>query len=183
MHIKKRRRFVLALTALIIAVTAFAGGLITGSSFTPSQANANTPVARNFCSVIEVIDGQTLLVQWRNLTATIQLRNVQAPDPGAPGYRSAKNALQKIINNQNVWLELEQVNVPERGQKGNLKAHIYVGESKTVANLEMVRQGWSKYWPDGNSNRFANRFAIAEQQAHQEKRGLWQVPIPGVRLP
>jgi endonuclease YncB( thermonuclease family) len=167
----------------LLVLFAFAGGVVTGLKIEPLEARAEESAPRNYCRVVDVIDGQSLLIEWRGMTVGVRLRNTQAPAPGSPGYRSARRALEEIVAGQDVWLELERVGLPERGERGNLKAHVYVGDGKVVANVEMVRRGWSKYWPDANSNRLANAFIRAEHEARRARVGLWQAATPGVRLP
>ena len=67
-------------------------------------------------------------------------------------------------------LEFEKPGVEARGYYKRLLCYVYA--DGVNCNLEMVRQGWSRFWTKYGRGRLADEFAAAEEEARRQRRGL-----------
>jgi micrococcal nuclease len=76
-----------------------------------------------------------------------------------------------LVAGGRVELEWERPEAAERDEYGRLLAYVWKGE--TLVNLELVRQGWTRFFTKYGTGRYAGRFEAAEEEARAAKRGLW----------
>ena len=146
----------------------------------PPQARSRTPGAQpgfqaaglfGPCSVLRVIDGDTIDVGCGGQRERVRLLRIDTPERGNPGYRAAGEALEELLGDGEVYLEFEQPGQPQRGRYGRLLAYVYA-EGENV-NVEMVREGWSQFWTKYGAGRYVDEFREAEDEARDDVRGLW----------
>lgn len=77
--------------------------------------------------VVQVIDGDTIRIQGRE--ERVRIRNINAPELGAPGAVAARKALERITLGKNVELK-----IVARDRYRRVVAEVFVG-GKSVASL------------------------------------------------
>ncbi len=127
------------------------------------------PVVRFPCKVLEVIDGDTIVVEWRGRTEHVRLLRVNAPERGQPGFREAKALLELLTRGVLAALEFERPD--ERDAYGRLLCYVFAEGSHV--NLEVVRAGWSPFWTKYGDGRYALALQLAEMDASANLAGLW----------
>jgi len=132
-------------------------------------------------AVVEVIDGNTIVVSNRLLRedvrltglATVKLDAVAAPRTDQPGGQEAKSFLEKAVIDK-------EVVVVERSEMGkSVGAWVFVGEEKKSLNLMMIEQGQA--WlveprvilSVEMTRRTYDRMKDAFQEAKEFRRGIW----------
>ena len=125
------------------------------------------------CTVTRVIDGDTLHARCDGESEKVKVRllRIDTPEVKEEGYRAAGAALRRFLGDAPIELEFERPGVPVADDYGRLLAYVRVrGE---LANVEMVRLGWSEFWTKYGDGRFADSFRPAEREARDARRGLW----------
>lgn len=121
---------------------------------------------------VAVVDGQTLRLH----DAVIRLLGIAAPPRGlsceaaAPGYdcgAAASAALATLVRGRPVTCHLNG-----RDARGFPLGHCSAGG--VDLNQALVREGWARARADAAAGAMPPAFAVAEQQARQAGRGLWQ---------
>jgi micrococcal nuclease len=123
------------------------------------------------CRVRRVIDGDTLDVRCGGRTERVRLLRIDTPEREEPGYGEARRALERLVSRREVYLAFEEPGRPERGDHGRLLAYVHAEDGNV--NVEMVRQGWSRFWTRYGRGRHARQFARAEREARAKRAGLW----------
>ncbi|HEX5064558.1 MAG TPA: thermonuclease family protein [Myxococcota bacterium] len=123
------------------------------------------------CTLTRVIDGDTLHARCDGEKVKVRLLRIDTPEREEPGYRAAGAALRRFLGSDPIALEFERPGVRVADDYGRLLAYVRVrGE---IANVEMVRLGWSPFWTKYGKGRFAGAFRAAEREAREAHRGLW----------
>lgn len=126
------------------------------------------------CTVTYVVDGDTLHARCDGEREKVKVRllRIDTPEQDEEGYRAAGAALRRFLGDDAIALEFERPGVPVADDYGRLLAYVRVrGE---LANVEMVRLGWSPFWTKYGDGRFAEHFRRAEREARDARRGLWE---------
>ena len=147
----------------------------TGTPSIPAQAE--TPSAETMGSgeiikgkVIGIIDGDTFdLLNDSNKTYRIRMEGIDAPEKGMPFYQVSKKYLASLCFGQRVTVQITQT------ESGNRKIGFTFLSSGNELSHEMIRAGLAWHYVKYNSDR---DLAALEQEARQEKRGLWKDPHP-----
>jgi len=119
---------------------------------------------------VSVESGDSLLVSdAAGQQIQIRLNGIDAPDEKQPYAKEAKEALAKLVQDQQLKIETSGEDRYKR-TIGN----VLVGE--TNVNQKLVRDGWAwwfrRYAPDDKA------LEAAEKEAREAKRGLWADPSP-----
>lgn len=127
--------------------------------------------------VVDVIDGNTIRVALGDRAETVRYIGIdtrqtdQSPKTPEPGGRDAADANRELVARQQVRLELD---VLERDRNGHLLAYVYVGPQ--MVNAELVRRGQAEVLSVPPNMRHRDVLVTLEQEARDQKRGLWADP-------
>lgn len=116
------------------------------------------------CDVTRVVDGDTVYVRCGNEFAKVRLLNIDTPERGQYLYNEATNAMERLINDQPVYLAFETPGQPSYGKYKRLLAYLYNAEGENL-NLEMIREGWSHFYTEYGEGRFSEEFSTAARRA------------------
>ncbi len=120
------------------------------------------------CDVTHVADGDTLNVRCGAKKERVRLLQVDTPERDDALYAEAGAALEALIAQRRVELELGP---EERDDYGRLLAYVFVdGEN---LNLAMIRDGWSPYFDRYGAGAYPSEFAAAERAAREARLGIW----------
>lgn len=123
------------------------------------------------CQLTRVVDGDTLHARCDGEKVKVRLLRIDTPERDEAGYRAAGAALRRFLGGDPIALEFERPGLPVADDYGRLLAYVRVrGE---LANVEMVRLGWSPFWTKYGQGRYADAFRRAEREAREAGRGLW----------
>lgn len=115
---------------------------------------------------------QIVRVMFDGRDESVRLLRIDTVERGQPGYEEAGAALAEMIGDSTVRLEFEIPGKVERDRFKRLLAYVILPDGRN-ANVEMVRQGWSKFWKRYGRGRLADQ----EAEAREAKRGLWAKPL------
>jgi len=129
--------------------------------------------------VIRIVDGDTIVVNYKGKNEKVRLLCVNTPESVHPDKKQnipmgkiASNYAKKRFKGKYVDLEFEG---PKRGKYGRLLAYVFVDEINF--NLELVEQGLSPYYTKyGLSQQYGKEFREAEQYARNHKLNIWGDP-------
>ena len=180
---RRRRSGWIGLIAVLLAVVLYGRGALHDRLFGPAPTPSRTAVNGGGagadgrvgpCEVLRVVDGDTLHVRVAGSPTPdekIRLLRINTPERDQPGYERATAALMALVAGRSVELEWERPEAAERDEYGRLLAYVWV--DGTLVNLELVRQGFTRFFTKYGPGRYAERFRAAEEEARAAKRGLW----------
>jgi micrococcal nuclease len=126
--------------------------------------------------VIDVLDGQTILVNLGDRAETVRYigisvkENPQLIRPGGPS-RASLDVNRQLVARQQIRLELD---AQERDRDGRLLAYVHVAD--TMVNAELVRRGAAEVMTVPPNVRHRDLLVSLEQEARDQRRGLWADP-------
>ncbi len=94
------------------------------------------------CDLDRVIDGDTVVLRCGHGEEHVRLLRIDTPERRQPGFEAASEALEELLGDGPVTVEYEIPGVAKRGTYDRLLAYLVV--DGRVANVEMVRAGWSR---------------------------------------
>ena len=129
--------------------------------------------------VIRVVDGDTIVVNYKGKNEKVRLLCVNTPESVHPDEKQnipmgkvASDYTKNRLKGKYVDLEFEG---PIRGRYGRLLAYVFVDGSNF--NLELVKRGLSPYYTKyGLSQRYDEEFREAERYAREHKLNIWGDP-------
>jgi len=134
---------------------------------------AETP----FYPVVRVIDGDTIVVEYRGKEEKVRLIGVNTPEihhpnKGVERYgRAAASYTKKLLQNKQVRLEFD---VQQRDKYGRLLAYVYLPDG-TFVNARLVAEGYAQVMTVPPNVRHAGEFRELQRQACQANKGLWGI--------
>jgi len=129
--------------------------------------------------VIRVVDGDTIVVDYKGKYEKVRLLCVNTPESVHPDKKQnipmgkvASGYTKERLKGKYVDLEFEG---PFRGRYGRLLAYIFV--DRINFNLELVEQGLSPYYTKyGLSKKYDKEFREAERYGRDHKLNIWGDP-------
>ena len=128
-----------------------------------------------YCTVVKVIDGDTLEADCEHHLEKVRLIGVDTPEKFHPEKpvqffaEEASNFTRKMVESKRVRIESD---VEKLDRYGRRLGYIYLPDG-TFLNAELVRQGYGfalRHFPF----RFLDEFDKLEEEARKNQRGLWQ---------
>ena len=122
-----------------------------------------------------VIDGDTIQVcmEGKRERDRIRFLRVNTPEIDDPAGRAAAAALRELLHGCALELEGERGSDFERDRFGRALAYVWCGP--TNLNVELVRQGRTRFWTRYGAGRYARDFQLAEETVRRAGRGLWAI--------
>lgn len=157
-------------------------GGIGETAVSPASPVRVTPPTGQLAQVVDVIDGDTIDVVLADNGETYRLRyiGVDTPERDEPFYREATEANRVMVAGQTVILVKD---VSETDRYGRLLRYVYLQDG-TFVNAELVRQGYARLVTFPPDVAMQDTFLALQQEARNEKRGLWQnEPLLPTNLP
>jgi len=127
------------------------------------------------CKVIRVVDGDTIVVEYKGNEEKVRLIGVDTPESVHPnevknteeGIKTS-NYTKERLNGKTVELELD---VQERDKYGRILAYVYIdGE---MYNKELLRLGYAKVATYPPNVKYVDYFTKIQEEARENKVGLW----------
>jgi micrococcal nuclease len=148
------------------------------------------PAEARAARVVEVVDGDTVVLDLDGAEETVQLAGIDAPEAGEPGAGGecfggdATDRLARTLSaDRAVWLVRHGTN---RGREGLLRYVWVVGDDGTASfvNESLIRRGFADVTGAGRDGAYGDRLEGAQERARDEAAGLWDacggahVPLP-----
>ncbi len=138
------------------------------------------PCFADLYTVVRVVDGDTIDIDYNGEKERIRLLNVDTPESVHPNKtkntelgKKASDYTKKRLTGKSVSLEFGG---KKRGKYGRLLAYVIL--DKNNFNLELVQKGWSPYYTKyGKSYAFHAQFTAAQTMARANGLNIWAEPI------
>ena len=137
------------------------------ASVVPGSAPAD-PATEQTARVVEVTDGDTLVVEVEGRAEDVRLIGINTPERDECFFAEATDALTDLVDSEEVRLVADQT---DQDEFGRLLRYVFVGEA--FVNEAMVRDGFAqayRYEPDVAR---ADELDAAQAEAEAAGRGLW----------
>jgi endonuclease YncB( thermonuclease family) len=133
-----------------------------------------TATEREFATVLDVIDGDTIEVLIEGVRFRLRYISVDAPEVGEPFFNQATTQNAELVLGKTVTLIRD---VTESDEEGSLLRYVLAGN--TFVNYSLVREGFANAMASPPDVACNPSFAEAQSQAVSDGRGLWAViPTP-----
>jgi micrococcal nuclease len=133
----------------------------------------NLPAAR----VVDVVDGDTLVVQQNGQEARVRLIGLDTPESVHPNRpvecfgREASAQLKDLVEGQRVRLEADATQ-NDADRYGRLLRYVWLPDGHLV-NQTMIAQGYGFEYTYRTPYIYQEQFKQAEREAREQQRGLW----------
>lgn len=134
--------------------------LLCASLVFPAQAETFT------AQVIEVLDGDTVLVLRGHQKIKIRMANIDAPEKAQEGGMAAKQSLFDMVQHRQVQVDSQAVD-----SYGRIVGTLTLDGNNI--NEEQVRRGMAWEYSNYHSNK---TYIALQNEAQQARRGLWAQP-------
>jgi len=151
-----------------------------------------TLYADETATVVDVVDGDTLMVEYNSKKESINLLGIDAPesvmnkkaeiDSRTAGESlltitfkgiDAKRFVERIVKKGDIVVMAFDVQV--RDQEGKLQGYVYLSDGRML-NEEIVRAGYAKVAIAPPNIKYQERFVEAYKEAKIYRRGLLKAP-------
>lgn len=138
----------------------------------------------------EVIDGDTIRVWLDEKQETLRYESIEAAELTATGGYEARQANERILAKNDIWLELAQDESGKVAREGHgrLIGYAFLDvEGKKCVNVELVRQGAARVGiravgddtpPEAFPLKYLDELLKAQIEAARERRGWWGAGDP-----
>ena len=119
--------------------------------------------------VRNIIDGDTVKINYKGKLTTIRLIGVDTPETGKSFGKEASYFLNNLLLGESVYLRFD---VQKTDKYGRTLAYLYRAPDGLFVNLEIVRQGYGKFntvFPFKHKS----LFQYYGGQAQKDGKGLW----------
>ena len=150
------------------------------ATFSPEVAGPSELSGLVPATVLEVVDGDTILVAIGDQTFRLRYIGIDAPEtkhPTKPPDRLGPEATEvnrRLVGGKTVYLEKD---VSETDRYGRLLRYVYLSDG-TFVNAELVRLGYAQaisYPPDVKHQ---DLLTAMQRNAREAGRGLWGLTPP-----
>lgn len=128
--------------------------------------------------VVEIIDGDTLVISVGGRRATTRLIGIDTPETKKPDTPvecygpEATDFLRALV--PPATSILVRRDVEGRDHFGRILTYVFRADDGLFVNREILVQGYARALPIPPNTTFARDFADVAARARQERRGLWQ---------
>ena len=167
----------------VIAIMLIASMIVFGQVSAPKTYPIEDFTKDTAHQVIDIIDGDTIKINYQGKLTTVHLIGVDTPEtvhpqkPVEPFGKEATYFLKNLLLDESVYLRFD---VQKTDKFGRTLAYLYRAPDGLFVNLELVRQGYGKVYtvfPFKHKTLFQHYGG----QAQKAGRGLWNAdpqPLP-----
>jgi len=150
----------------LLTVLFFSAFLLLPLACTQSSETVSGVSGSKTVSVIEIIDGDTIVIEGGYHLRYI---GIDSPEIDEYYYLEAKQMCAELIDGKKVRLK---AGITDKDKYGRLLRYVYADD--VFINAEMVRQGcaWAKAYPP--DIKYMVYLESMEKEARQLKRGFWK---------
>lgn len=139
----------------------------------------------DYFKVVHVVDGDTIDVDYYGKKERIRMIGINTPesvDPRKPVEcfgREAADEAKKLLSGKSVSLENDKTQ-SDRDKYGRLLRYVMI-EHDVFFNLEMIKRGLAYEYTYNAPYKYQKEFKSAQQDARNNKRGLWADAACGLK--
>ena len=134
-----------------------------------------TPIDAVNCELTRIVDGDTLIVNYNNVSERVRLIGVDTPESVHPdvakntafGKMSTEFTTEYLIGKE-ITLEFD---VSQRDHYGRFLVYVWIGDE--LYNETLVKAGYAMVSTYPPNIKYVERFTAAQTQARAAKAGLW----------
>lgn len=132
---------------------------------------------REIVKLIDVADGDTIIVNWHGNRERVRLLLIDTPEMNytRKGPQPDPYAFEAKIFIENELLLASSIEIEldfqKRDNHGRLLAHLYA-DGKNI-NLTLLEQGLARYAFDFGNYKYQKEYRNAEKNAKKNKRNIW----------
>lgn len=136
------------------------------------------PIRSEFCRVIRIIDGDTIVVNNGSKNEKVRFIGINTPetvDPKSPIERYGKEAsafTRRMLEGKKVRLEYD---IQQRDKYLRLLAYVYL-ENGQMFNRMLVEEGYAQAMTVPPNIKYQQDFIRLERKARENNKGLWNSP-------
>ena len=130
-------------------------------------------------SVIKVVDGDTLRINYNGQDTTVRLIGIDTPESvnpdetkNTPEGKIASDYTKSIVGSE-VYLEFD---IEANDKYGRLLAYVYLPDG-TFLNEKIIRDGYAYTMNIAPNVKYQNLFLDAFNEARENERGLWSETV------
>jgi len=160
---------------VVLLLTALIGVLI--GYFLPHKSFVITKEIQTLYGVVEVIDGDTIRVDYEGRIETVRLIGIDTPEVSSPYHseeecfgKEAAQYARQLLEKQLVYLIKDPAH-SNRDKYNRLLRYVFL-EDGTLINAKLIKEGYAFnyiYEPF----QFMKQFDYLEKQAKENRIGLW----------
>lgn len=134
----------------------------------PAQAGSALPEAR----IVEVNDGDTVVIRMDGRTYRTRLIGIDAPEMGQKTWgKKAKKHLRELIKGSDGMVRVE-TDVTKYDKYDRLLAYLWL-DDKTLINELMLRDGFAVLFTIQPNSKHVDRLKKAQYAARENRSGIW----------
>jgi cell division protein YceG involved in septum cleavage len=123
-------------------------------------------------SVIDVLDGDSILVRIRGRTDEVRLIGVDAPEHGECYYPQSRAATTQWLQGKQVTLQFDE----NQAKTDGVRLFAYVYANKELINLDLIRRGFARERAYGHQYQLRSEFQEAQKKPWRQHTRLWGCP-------
>ena len=134
----------------------------------PVHAGSALPEAR----VVDVNDGDTVVITMEGKTYRTRLIGIDAPEMGQePWGRKAKQHLRELVKGTNGMVRVE-TDITTYDKYDRLLAYLWL-DDKALINELMLRDGYAVLFTIQPNSKYVDRLKKAQHTARENRSGIW----------
>lgn len=157
----------------MVCIASLASGVVTGCNAPPPPTSSDAGRAR----VVEIIDGDTVVLDFHGESETTRLLGIDTPEthhPSRPvecfGAEAAARLAELVPVGSEVRVERD---VEGRDHYGRLLLYLYRPTDDLFVNQAMVHEGFAVALHVSPNGTYRAAISTAEADARAQHRGLW----------
>lgn len=124
-----------------------------------------------------VIDGDTVVIRVGEESIRLRLHGVDAPERGQPFSRKAASFVRERVDGKTVFVKYTRNGKAAYNRSEGI---LFDGDGRNL-NVELLENGFAAVDPGYCSPRYMEAWRAVEEQARQNRLGIWSVP--GMPMP
>lgn len=127
--------------------------------------------------IVKVVDADTLIVNIDGDHVKVRLIGINAPESVHPDYKKntdegaiASQWVKNLLSDEKVYLEYDEkrLDIYDR-----TLAYVYLSDKETMLNAYILQEGYAQVCVFEPNVRYSEYFALIEEKAREEEKGLW----------
>ena len=126
--------------------------------------------------VIQVVDGDTLAIEWKGLVVKLRYFGVNTPEYKQPFAKEAKQFNTHLVRGKEV--EVVQAKEKQDGYDGYGRLLAYVSVNDSLINARLLEEGLAYLFTFGPFAHYEEWLAL-QQRAQAQRKGMWREGVFG----
>lgn len=161
----------------VLAAKASGAGSSSHQNSSVNSKDQEAPIT-TIASVTQVIDGDTFKAKIKDEIRTVRLLGIDTPElayssqPAQCGAQAATNRLQKLLENQTVYLVPDLHKGEDCDTQNRLLRYVFLPDD-TLINHLLIKEGLAREFTYNTPYQYQRDFRSAQAAAQNHQRGIW----------